>query len=172
MGAHPYWYFTKYQTNIATTLNELRQREFEAGRYHPVISFPDFPITADSPAPGSQHSSIEEAMEAAAEDGTRSILDMFQISDVPYSEALDTSEQDGMELFCMTFPLSSDELTQLFGTNKPSHDVVDAVLVSSQQNEDAGDEFWESIDRGTGRHILIYDNDEPVEIFFVGYSFD
>lgn len=72
----------------------------------------------------------------------------------------------------MTFPLSSDELTQLFGTDKPSYDVVDAVLVSSQQNEDAGDEFWESIDRGTGRHILIYENDEPVEIFFVGYSFD
>jgi hypothetical protein len=172
MGAHPYWYFAKYRTDIDTTLSGLRQQEFEAGRYHPVISFLSFPITVESPAPGAQHSSIEEAMESAAEDGTRSILDMFQISDMPYSEALDTSEQGGMELFCMTFPLSSDELTQLFGTDKPSHDVVDAVLVSCQQNEDAGDEFWESIDRGTGRHILIYENDEPVEIFFVGYSFD
>jgi hypothetical protein len=46
------------------------------------------------------------------------------------------------------------------------------VIVSSQQNEEAVDEFWESLDPGTGRHIVIYENDEPVEVFFVGYSFD
>jgi hypothetical protein len=172
MGAHPYWYFAKYQMDVDTTLNGLRQREFEAGRYHPIISFINFPITADSPAPGAQHTSIEEAMEAAAEDGTRSILDMFQVSSVPYSEALDASEQDGMDLYCKTFPLSLDELTQLFGTDKPTHDLVDTVLVSSRQNKESGDEFWESIDRGTGRHIIVYENDVPVEIFFVGYSFD
>jgi hypothetical protein len=172
MGAHPYSYFAKYRVSIDMTLNELRQQEFEAGRYHPVMSFIDFPITADSPAPGAQHASIEAAMEAAAEDGTRSILDMFQVSSVPYLEALDASEQDGMDLYCTTFLLSSDELTQLFGTDRPTHDLVNAVLVASDQNEEAGDEFWDSIDRGTGRHIIVYENDEPVEIFFAGYSFD
>ena len=82
MGGEPYWYYTEYQTNIDTTLQILRQKEFAAGRYNPVLPFIDFPITADSPALGSQHSSIEEAMEAAEADGTRSILDMFQVSTI------------------------------------------------------------------------------------------
>lgn len=172
MGGHPYWYYAKYQTDVNTTLQELRQQEFAAGRYNPAIPFLDFPITADSPAPGSQHASIEEAMEAAEADGTRSILDMFQASAIPYAEALASSEQGGMDLFCTTFPLSTDELIRLFNTDQPTHEMVDAVIVSSQQNEEVADEFWESIDRGTGRHILIYENDKPVEIFFVGYSFD
>lgn len=172
MGRHPYSYFAKYQVGIDTTLNGLRQQEFEAGRYHPVMSFIGFPITANSPAPGAQHASIEEAMEAAAEDGTRSILDMLQVANVPYLEAQDASVQDGMDLYCTTFPLSSDELTQLFGTDQPTRNLVNAVLVASEQNEAAGDEFWDSIDRGTGRHIIVYENDEPVEIFFAGYSFD
>jgi hypothetical protein len=171
MGGRAYWYFTKYKTDIDTSLNELRQQEFLTGRYNPVVAFIDFPITADSPAPRAQHSSIEEAMEAAAEDGTRSILDMLQISSTPYSEALASSEHDGMDLFCTTFPLSTDELTNLFSTDKPTHDVVEAVLVFSQQNS-AGIHFWGSIDRGTGRHIIVYEGDMPVEIFFSGYSFD
>jgi hypothetical protein len=172
MGGNPYWYYTKYQTDIDTTLQALRQQEFAAGRYNPVLPLIDFPITSDAPALGAQHSSIEEAMEAAEADGTRSILDMFQASTITYSEALASSEQNGMEFFCTTFPLSSDELIHLFDTDKPTHAIVEAVIVSSQQNEEAADEFWESIDRGTGRHMLIYENDEPVEVFFIGYSFD
>lgn len=172
MGGHPYWYYTKHQTNIDTALQSLRQQEFVAGRYYPVLPFIDFPITADSPAPGSQHSSIEAAIEAAEASGARSILDLFQVSPIPHSEALASSEQGGMELFCTTFPLSVDELIRLFNTDKPTHAMVEAVIVSSQQNEEAADEFWESIDRGTGRHIVIYENNQPVEIFFVGYSFD
>ncbi|MCW5318447.1 hypothetical protein GTQ43_33445 [Nostoc sp. KVJ3] len=172
MGGHPYWYYTKYRTDVDTTLQLLRQQEFTAGRYNPVLPFIDFPITADSPIPGSQHSSIEEAMEAADADGTRSILDMFQVSTISYSEALASSKQGGMELFCTTFPLSTDELIRLFSTEKPTHEMVETVIVASEQNEEAASEFWESIDRGTGRHIVIYEDDEPVEVFFIGYSFD
>ncbi len=172
MGGHAYWYFTKYQTDIETTLEVLRQREFAAGRYNPVISDIDFPITSDSPTPGSQHSSIEEAMEASEEEGTRSILDVLNISSVSYSDALDASEQNGMDLFCTTFPLSTEELNQLFNTDKPTHNLIEAVLLSSQTYEGTGYEFWGSIDRGTCRHIVIYENDMPTEVFFAGYSFD
>ena len=35
MGAHPYWYFVKYQSNLQKALDELRDREFKAGRYNP-----------------------------------------------------------------------------------------------------------------------------------------
>ena len=31
MGANPYFYFTKYQSDINNALQELRQQEFEAG---------------------------------------------------------------------------------------------------------------------------------------------
>lgn len=63
MGAEPYWYCIAYQTDTNTTLQALRQREFAAGRYNPIVPFIDFPITDSSPTPGAQHSSIEEALE-------------------------------------------------------------------------------------------------------------
>ena len=77
MGGHPYWYFVPYQGDLAKTLNALRDREFKAGRYNPVVPFPDF-NNPDSfqKAPGAGHASIDDAREAAAEDGTRSILDV------------------------------------------------------------------------------------------------
>ena len=83
MGAEPYWYYTTYQPNLKAALQKLRETEFQAGRYNPVISFLDFPITEDSPAPRAQHSSIEDALEEADADGTRSILDIFRLSDAP-----------------------------------------------------------------------------------------
>jgi hypothetical protein len=172
MGGHPYWYFTKYNIDISVTLDGLRRQEFSAGRYNPVMPDISFPITAASPSPGAQHSSMEEALEASEEDGTRSILDMLQISNVPYSEALAASEQDGMDLLCTTFPLSTDELNQLFGTDQPTHAMVQAKLVSEEHSEENDYQFWEHIDRGTGRHIIIYENGIPAEIFFSGYSFD
>ena len=171
MGSEPYWYYAKYQTDVETTLQALRRQEFEAGRYNPVMAFISFPITGDTPAPGSQHSSIEEAMEAAGASGTRSILDMFRTSTISY-DAADASEQDGADLFCTTFPVTSDELARLFDTEQPTHQMVESVVILSQQNEDAADEFWDSIYRGVGRHIVIYENNIPTEVFFLGYSFD
>jgi hypothetical protein len=55
MGAEPYWYYIDYQSDISAALNTLRQREFEAGRYNPVIPFLEFPIRENSPKPGKQH---------------------------------------------------------------------------------------------------------------------
>lgn len=76
MGGHPYWYVVPYQPDIGAALEQLRQREFAAGRYNPVIPFPEFPVGPDSPSPGAKHKSIPEAMTTAREDGTRSILDL------------------------------------------------------------------------------------------------
>ncbi len=84
MGAHPYWYFVKYDPDIGRALQTLREREFKAGRYNPVIDFPPFPVKETSPAPGAQHASIEEAMEDAMEDGTRSILDISRVCEEPH----------------------------------------------------------------------------------------
>jgi hypothetical protein len=83
MGAEPYFYFVKYQPDVNQALQELREREFRAGRYNPVMPFLQFPVGPGAPAPGAQHDSIAEAMEDAAEDGTRSILDIESVADEP-----------------------------------------------------------------------------------------
>ena len=83
MAAHPYWYFVEYKEDLGEALEELRTREFQAGRYNPANPFLMFPVDPNSPSPGTQHDSIAEAMEDAAEDGTRSILDIQKIADEP-----------------------------------------------------------------------------------------
>lgn len=147
MGGHPWFYFVEYEPDIGAALQKLRRREFEAGRYNPAIDFPEFPVNAGSPAPGAQHDSIEEAMEDADADGTRSILDMEGVSDTPD--------------FSVAAPLPKDDLMELFGTDKPTREMI----------ED-NDDLYESLERGQGVYIVTYDGDRPSEIFFAGYSFD
>lgn len=147
MGAHPYFYFVEYQGDVDAALQELRQREFAAGRYNPVEPFLDFPLGPNSPAPGAKHDCIEEAMEAADADGTRSILDIEAIGEDPN--------------FGTAVPLPPDELEQYFGTTEPTHDMV-------LDNMD----FLESIERGHCIYIVIYKGGKPSELFFAGYSFD
>jgi hypothetical protein len=149
MGAEPYWYFEKYDEDIDAVLQALRQREFKAGRYYPVIMFPAelFPIGPHSPAPGVQHSSIEEAMEDADADGTRSILDLDHVADKPE--------------FCAVAPLPEDVLEGLYGTTQPTRAMVEGNM-----------DFLEDVERGMGVYIILYRDGKPDEICFAGYSFD
>jgi hypothetical protein len=166
MGANPYFYFTLYRKDIQAALDALRQREFTAGRYDPAMQAADppsymfqfnFPPDDTSPAPGAQHNSIEEAIDAGAESGTRSILDIMQITDEPD--------------YFAACPLSSDHLMELFGTTQPTRDLIEQVLIGSG-NRDFDWKFWEQIDRGQGRYIVVYENSEPRELFFAGMSWD
>jgi len=147
MGGHPYWYTVPYQQDIYTALHELRQQEFQAGRYNPVTPFPAFPITASSPAPGARHRDIDDAMEASDADGTRSILDISSIS----------AEPD----YLTAAPLSDDALTSYFGTTQPSHAIVESNMT-----------FLEDVKRGQAVYIILYEKGVPAELLFAGYSFD
>jgi hypothetical protein len=147
MGAEPYWYTVRYKPDIEAALQELREQEFQAGRYNPVIPFLDFPIGPNSPAPGARHASIAEAFKAAGASGTRSILDLERISDEP-------------EMGAVT-PLKEDELEELFGTTRPTREMVKA-----------NGELWERLDRFQGLCIILYKDDQPDEIYFAGYSCD
>jgi hypothetical protein len=169
VGANPYFYFTPYQKDIQAALQALREREFEAGRYDPAMEMADppsymfemrFPPDESWPAPGAQHVSIEEAIEAAEESGTGSILDLSRVGSAPD--------------FCTVCPLNDQELTQLFGTTKPTRDLLESVMINPRPDsrQSAVDQFWDQIGRGEGRYIVIYSGAEPHEIFFVGYSFD
>jgi hypothetical protein len=89
----------------------------------------------------------EAAFEMTDADGTRSILDISRISDQPD--------------YCCAAPLSSEELERYFGTHKPTR-----VMMR------ASDDFWEDLERGMARYVILYEGDEPKEIYFAGYSFD
>ena len=167
MGAHPYFYFTPYQKDIQGALQALREREFKAGRYDPAMrrAAPRaymfqmrFPPDESWPTPGAQHASIEEAIEASEESGTGSILDLSRVGSAP-------------DLFTVC-PLDDQELMQLFGTTKPTHDLLDSALINPKPGHEAAGVFWDGIGRGEGRYIVIYAGSEPCELFFVGYSFD
>ena len=88
-----------------------------------------------------------EALEMTDADGTRSILDIERIADEPD--------------FCCAAPFSPDELREYFGSDKPSRADV-------QQ----GDEYWDDLDRGQARYVVVYKDSKPAELYFAGYSFD
>lgn len=147
MGGHPWFYFVDYEPDIDAALQKLRHREFQAGRYNPATPFPEFPVNQDSPVIGAQHDSIDDAFEDADADGTRSILDMMKVSDSPE--------------YCAVAPLPEEDLIELFGTDKPTHEMIEE-----------SDELYEALERGQGVYIIIYKDAQPSEIFFAGYSFD
>jgi hypothetical protein len=146
MGGHPWWYLVPYEKDVASSLEALRQREFKAGRYNPAEPFPRFPVDPNH-APGCKHASIEEAREDSDADGTRSILDVSQLSARPDYDAV--------------APLDDDELMEYFGTTRPTAEEV----------ED-NDDLFDQIERGQGVYVLIYEDDKPSQIFFAGYSYD
>ena len=86
-------------------------------------------------------------MEDADADGTRSILDLERVSDEPD--------------FGSVTPLSDEDLQDLFGTNKPTREMIEE-----------SDELFETIDRGQGVYVIAYRDGKPSEIFFAGYSYD
>ncbi|BAY13082.1 hypothetical protein [Calothrix sp. NIES-2098] len=181
MGAEAYWYYTDYQSDLNAALQMLREREFQAGRYNPAIPLLDFPITENSPTPGSQHPSIEAALEASEADGTRSILDILKVSDTPCPLSKDEFEVALLggeeyyeilgEVFNTAFPLPLQGILALFGTDQPTHEMIEAVIFGNT-NPDVAYAFWDNIARGTARYIILYADNQPSEIFFLGYSFD
>ncbi len=143
MGGHPYYYFVPYQADLPGALDALRKREFEAGRYHPVTMFPEMAGSGDSPGKG--HRSIDEARNAAAEEGTRSILDLDHIAEEPE--------------FCAASPVPPEQLEELFGTRKPTREEFNLEILGE-------------VERGHGIYVVLYRDGAPDEIFFGGYSFD
>ena len=149
MGGEPWMYFVPYQEDVGKALQELRQREFTAGRYYPAVMFlsDHLPIGTDSESPGAQHSSIWEARTAAAETGTQSILDMESVSRAP-----------GFFRVC---PMDDEALEGCFGTTRPTHEMIANSL-----------SYFDDIQRGQGVYTIVYKDGDPSEIMFAGYSFD
>ena len=146
MGGHPWWYLVPYEKDVAASLETLRQREFKAGRYNPAEDFPRFPVDLKH-TPGCRHDSIEDAREDSDADGTRSILDVSFVRDEPDYDVV--------------APFDDAELMQFFGTTKPTAAHVENC-----------DDLFEALERGQGRYVVVYANDQPSHIYFAGYSYD
>jgi hypothetical protein len=146
VGALPYWYFVKYRPDVHAALHELREREFRAGRYNPVLPLPPFPVRPGSPTPGARHRTIREALRAAGADGTRSILDLERVSEKPAPGA--------------AAPFPDELLLRLYGTTRPNRQMVERGADS------------EYIERGQGIYIIVYRDTQPDELYFAGYSYD
>ena len=65
---------------------------------------------------------------------------------------------------CGISPLADRRLVELFGTDRPQSSMSDQEIWEV--------EFWEDIPRGEGHYLVLYDDEIPKEICFVGYSFD
>jgi len=145
MGAEPWSCFVPFQADIGAALESARRQEFAAGRYR-----------MDDPADPPK--TIDQAYEDAAESGTCSVLDMIGVIDTPHEV------EDGQYLggdYGTVAPLSRERLFQLYGTETPSHEVVEG-----------GYDIYEWLDRGIGTYVVVYDGETPSEIYFAGYSYD
>lgn len=147
MGAEAYWYFVKHQPDVQKALDDLRETEFAAGRYNPATPFLRFPVAPNDPGPGCQHDSIEDAMEEADADGTRSILDIDRVADEPD--------------FGAAAPLDEGLLEDLYGTTQPTRRMIERNM-----------DFLEDVDRGHCVYTTVYKDGRPDELFFAGYSYD
>ncbi|HWE92344.1 MAG TPA: hypothetical protein VG269_00085 [Tepidisphaeraceae bacterium] len=132
MGGEPWDYFVPFETSVEAALEALRQSVFESGRFLGREMKPATP---------------EEALRNAEASGTRSILDIMFVADSP-----------GFFSVC---PLPDAQLKSLFGTARPTHEMIEANM-----------DFYEDIERGQGIYIVVYKHDKPAEYFFAGYSFD
>ena len=143
MGASGWSYFVPYQEDVGKALEELRQREFEAGRYNRLDEYwPEKRMPV----------SIDELMEWNETEGTHSIIDIFW----------GVADEPGTDNFAMATPLSTDELMEFFGTQQPTH----AMIVEHE------DEVMDYRSRWEATYVIVYKDDQPDEIFFTGFSGD
>ena|SRR2546421_7933800 len=150
MGGEFWSYFVPYQEDIQAALEALRAQEFRAGRFwQPHEVQPGFfgRVLGHQPSKPKPLASIREAIKISDATGTRSILDMERISDIPGSGTVS--------------PLPSDELRCLFGTEQPTRETI-------EQSQ----ELIERLNRGQGVYIVTYQHGKPEGIYFAGYSYD
>lgn len=175
MGASSWSYFVPYQADIFKALQELREEVFRKGEYYQrppywkdmtfEESFPhDLDLTEEDKADYlaefqalqalPEPTSIETLLQWNAEDGTHSIIDIKKIT--PTSD------------FGAAAPLSAEELKRIFGTEKPTREMIktkEEDLVVFLQ-EELGRSRWQ------GTYIVVYKGNEPVQIYFTGSSGD
>jgi hypothetical protein len=167
MGATGWSYFTPYQPDAEKALQTLREQIFKEGAYGKTHAF-NSDVLATLPGlketveqlrileserlggPERKFSSIEELLEAAAEDGTHSILDIEHTADAPD--------------FGVAWPAPQAVVEEVFGTAKPSRADIEAKPDGLAEQLDL--ERWQAV------YVVAYADGKPSEIYFEGVSGD
>ena len=167
MGATGWSYFTPYQADAEIALQSLRQRIFKEGAYGKTHAFnpdmlsrlPGLKETVDQlrqveaehlGGPDRKFGSIAELLEAAAEDGTHSILDIEHTADTPD--------------FGVAWRAQDDALEEIFGTSKPSRADIERKPDGLAERLDL--QRWQAV------YVVVYADGKPAEIYFEGVSGD
>jgi hypothetical protein len=184
MGATGWLYFVPYQQDINTVLQKLKDDVFKQGQYEQPFnldqnevesqlnflssvyqSLPDEirkhtnqflelgQASAKQQRPQQTPKNIQQLLEQCGTEGTHSILDIEKVSSTPVSGAV--------------APLSNQQLIHIFGTEQPTHDMVEkwSTRIDSLNAEPLY-ERWEGI------YIIVYKDSVPDEIYFEGCSGD
>ena len=164
MGASAWHYTVPYQPDIQAALDTLRQDAFAAWKHA---------------HPRKRYRSIDAVLTAVGADGTSSILDVHHISTTP----LPATKQDisqyhfhdpqDMARFMAAlyerlgnvFPLSREDYLALFGTDRPTRHVLAHASASLTT-------LYDRVERNSGVYLLLYENDVPTKIYFMGISGD
>ena len=166
MGASGWQYFVPYQSDIKKALNDLREHVFQSGKYYkrePFWQYTDESEYDDAPDEDvrqdllewlrtmkamKEPTTIEELFLWNGEDGSHSILDIKDVSDMPDFETIS--------------PLSQEELMLFFGTHEPTKAMVEQKAVEIMQMRKS----WQ------GTYVIVYKDSLPNEIFITGFSGD
>jgi hypothetical protein len=158
MGGQYWNYFVPYEDDVGAALQKLRNETFRSGQYtHSRAVFSPQDLEEDSELAEEVTqlkvpNTIEELLEQEQESGTNSILDITHVSD--------TRE------FCAVTPMPAQTLRDLFGTDKPTHEMVEARRYLELAEHPLTCEKW------MGVHFTIYRDGKPDQIFFAGVSGD
>src|ERR1700683_1271568 len=99
---------------------------------------------------------IEEAVENSGECGSCAILDIQKIAAAPTDYA--------------ACAVPEDILIQQFDTHRPSREAVASVYDSD--DDTVFFDFFYGLDRGQACYIVTYQEGQPSEVFFEGWSVD
>jgi hypothetical protein len=184
MGATGWSYFVPYQQDIDKALQELKDRVFRQGQYENPFEFdeneferqraylasiyqtlPEGPreqamqllafadAVAKHPRRKRAPKTIKQLLKQCGTEGTHSILDMEQVSSTPTLGAV--------------APLSNQQLLDIFGTEKPTHEMVEKWSTRiAPLDAPPLYECWEGI------YLIVYQDAKPDEIYFEGCSGD
>ena len=146
MGGEPWKIVSPWCSEIERVLHSTRERVFREGSYRQLRR----PFTSlDALDAFFMEPSDEDLESGDAFGGTESILDI---------RAVGTEREPGC-----TAPLSTQDVSRIFGTETPS------AADLTPQREAA---IYNLLTRGDSYYVVLYANGNPAEVAFYGYSWD
>jgi len=152
MGASYWSYVVPYDTDVERAFRALQADVFERRAFY-------------SSEGGRAFASIGELLDAQAEEGTHSILDMKRVATTPAPPPPDPAEA-GQRLMAALFggdpgpsgtifPLSEAEARERLGVERLTTEPEPSKL---------------AMERGTGRYAVLFEGDLPTSLWFGGVS--